>query len=288
MATFNLAFLRTITLLYVEDEISIRDQSVKAYSKLFKEVLVASNGEEALEVFENNKSSIDIILSDINMPKLDGIAMSKKILEDNDVPIIITTAHTDKKLILEALDIGIKKYSTKPIALNNIVKDIEEIVTLHRKNLKVKEVAKTLLIDAKSSKELKHDLLNENKKLKEEKDYYKSLVDEYISMLKIDKNGIINEISKQLANLLGYKEEELIGKNISIIKETTCTNISFQKQMLQVIRNKTTLQSENKLLTKNNKIISADINMQSFYGADSLVSGYVLYFNHLSKDSCSL
>jgi len=288
MATFNLALLRSITILYVEDEITIRDQSVKAYSKLFKEVLVASNGEEAIEVFEKNKSAIDIILSDINMPKLSGLNMSKAILKDNDIPIILTTAHSEKDLILEALDIGVKKYSTKPTTLNTVVQNIEEVVTQHRKDQNIKEVAKTLLLQAKNSKEVVHELLSTNKKLEEEKIYYKSLVDAYISMVKVDKNGIINEVSKQFAKLLEYRPKDLIGHNISMIKETTCPHISFQKQMLQAIHKKTEVESQSMLSTKNNKIISFDVKMVAFYGADSLVAGYNLYFNQISKDSCSL
>jgi len=278
MATFNLATIRSISILYVEDEQIIRDQMVKAYTKLFKEVFVATNGKEALEIFAQNINSIDIVISDINMPEISGLQMSEQMLAKKDIPIILTTAHTDKEYMLKAIDIGIKKYVTKPITLNSIVQDIEEVVTLHKKEMNIKDLTKKLLLKSKNSDEVIEKLLIENKKLEESNIYYKSLVDNYLMTLQIDKNGIITKISKQLALSLMYSENELIGENISCLKDTSCENISFQKQMLQAIHKKVEVESKNILKTKNNDKLNFEIKMILFYGSDDLVSGYNLYF----------
>ena len=141
MATFDLGTLKTITILYTEDEKEIRERSLKAYSKLFKTVYAAENGEEALEIFLKYKDEIDIIITDINMPKSSGLDLAKKVLEISDVPIIITSAHTNSDYLLEAISIGVKKYEVKPITLNGIVQDIESIVSQYRKDAHIKDCA---------------------------------------------------------------------------------------------------------------------------------------------------
>ena len=88
--------LNKFTLLYVEDDDVIRTELSSILENLFKSVKIASNGKEALRTYLENQDDIDIIVSDINMPELNGIEMIKKIREIKDnVPAIFTTAHSD-------------------------------------------------------------------------------------------------------------------------------------------------------------------------------------------------
>ena len=287
MATFDLGTLRTITILYVEDEAIIREQSLKAYNKLFKTVYSAVNGEEALKIFLKKKDDIDVIITDINMPKLSGLELAKKALEVSDIPVIVTTAHTDTNYLLDAIDIGIKKYEIKPITLNGIVQDIERVVTQYRKDTHIKDIAKTLLLKSKNTADTLNKFIEENRALEKSNQFYKNLVDNYVPMVKTDKNGIILEISKQLSKMLSDSQEELIGENISHLKDSSCKNISFQKQMLKAIHKKVQIKSTHTLKNKNNKSFIYDVNMIVFYGEDSLVSGYTLYFNLISSQNCT-
>ncbi len=86
-------------------------------SKLLKDALadyffsftIANNGEEGLEKYK--KINPDIIITDIMMPKLDGLEMTKRIREENEtIPIIVLSAFSDKEKLLKAIDIGITKY----------------------------------------------------------------------------------------------------------------------------------------------------------------------------------
>ena len=72
-----ISFTNTLRILYVEDEVDLRDSTVSILEDMFLEVIVANNGKEGLEKFFNNQ--VDIVLSDIHMPKLDGIEMSKQL-----------------------------------------------------------------------------------------------------------------------------------------------------------------------------------------------------------------
>jgi len=140
----NKELLAKITILYVEDQKEIKNFTTDILKTFVKNVVVASNGEEGLEKFKKN-SDIDLVIADINMPKMDGLTMSKEIKKINpSIPIIITTAHTDSNFLKESINLGIYSYTLKPIDLydlvNNIIKSLESVFLkyeLKNKNLQL-------------------------------------------------------------------------------------------------------------------------------------------------------
>ncbi|GAB6073689.1 GGDEF domain-containing response regulator [Nautilia lithotrophica] len=107
-------YLKKLTCLYVEDDESIRESFLVILNRIFKKVFVATNGKEGLELFKQNHP--DIILSDIKMPEIDGLEMSKEIKTLNpDAYIILLTAFTDIDFLKKAIDLGVEGYITKPI-----------------------------------------------------------------------------------------------------------------------------------------------------------------------------
>jgi len=106
--------LSNLTLLYVEDDEIIRQNAVEYLSAFFKEVFQAPDGEVALDIYHEKKP--DIIITDIEMPRLSGLEMAKKIRKtDKTTPIIIATAFTDTSYLLQAVELQLIKYMTKPI-----------------------------------------------------------------------------------------------------------------------------------------------------------------------------
>ena len=102
------------TLLYVEDEAFIRRIAISYLRPYFLEIYEASDGVEALEIYKSNK--IDMIMTDIEMPNMDGLTMCKKIrASDKKTPIIITTAYTSTEYLLEAVSLNLIKYLVKPM-----------------------------------------------------------------------------------------------------------------------------------------------------------------------------
>lgn len=86
----NKEILKSISILYVEDENDVRTFTARLLENLVKQVFVASNGEEGLEVYNNCSDEIDLILTDINMPKMNGLDMAAKIKEhDKEKPIVL-------------------------------------------------------------------------------------------------------------------------------------------------------------------------------------------------------
>lgn len=101
-------------LLYVEDEGPLREQVGKFLEKFFGRVETAENGREGLELL--GKKTFDLVVSDIRMPSMDGLAMTEAIRKrDGKIPIIITSAFDDKEFLHRAIELGITHYVLKPI-----------------------------------------------------------------------------------------------------------------------------------------------------------------------------
>lgn len=126
----KIAKLKELKLLFVEDEKDLLDIISDTLVKLQANFLTASNGEEALEVLANH-SDIDAVITDINMPVMNGLDMIKSIKEKNpDLTIIIMSAHTETEYIEKAEEYGVKDYLLKPF---DFIKFIELITS---KNIK--------------------------------------------------------------------------------------------------------------------------------------------------------
>ncbi len=120
--------LKLLTLLYVEDEDAIRENLSNVFSMIFKDILVASNAEDGLELYNN--SHVDIILSDIGLPKMSGIDMVKIIRETNiNIPIVLLTAYTDTKILIEAVKLNLIDYLVKPINFTELQNTFNKIST---------------------------------------------------------------------------------------------------------------------------------------------------------------
>jgi C4-dicarboxylate-specific signal transduction histidine kinase len=118
--TFN-----NITALYVEDEFDVRDTLSSMIGDMFKEFIVESNGQKGLDTFIANQDKIDIVITDINMPELDGLEMIEKINKIKKVPIIITSAYNDSEFLHKAISLGVSSYVNKPINVKELFEELK-------------------------------------------------------------------------------------------------------------------------------------------------------------------
>jgi len=111
---------KTLSVLLVEDFEPLRREMLEVLEDLFQTVIAASDGKEALalyqDAFDTNPTTIDLVISDIQMPNMDGVTLTQNIRELNaEQSIIILSAHTDSKYLIELINMGISKFLTKPI-----------------------------------------------------------------------------------------------------------------------------------------------------------------------------
>jgi DNA-binding response OmpR family regulator len=103
-----------ISILIAEDEEQLLDSMVEYLELFFENVYTAEDGIAAYEIYKQQKP--DIIITDIHMPRLDGLSMIEKIRKkDLKTKIIITTAHSEKEKLMQAIELHLVKYLVKPI-----------------------------------------------------------------------------------------------------------------------------------------------------------------------------
>ena len=115
-----------LNILYCEDDAATRTRMSRYLSRRFSTVLVAVDGKEALELFLKHRPQL--IISDIRMPKMDGISLCQTIRKhDPHVAIIIITAHNEVEHLHASIDLSISKYLIKPINLSILMNEIDKV-----------------------------------------------------------------------------------------------------------------------------------------------------------------
>jgi len=124
----NKELLKNINVLYVEDEDDVREFTSKTISTIVNKVVTARNGKEGLDEFLANED-LNLILTDINMPKMGGLEMCAEIRKHNqEIPIVITSAHSDPDFLKKAIDVKVSAYAMKPIDLYHLIESMIKAV----------------------------------------------------------------------------------------------------------------------------------------------------------------
>lgn len=124
-----MAKTKELTLLYVEDDDILRESTLALLNNFFDDIETAVDGQDGLEKFQ--KHPFDLIMSDIRMPKLDGLSMSREIRTLNPQQhIIILSAHNDTQYFESSIDIGIDGYLVKPLKTEQFLHVLNKACTL--------------------------------------------------------------------------------------------------------------------------------------------------------------
>ena len=200
--------------------------SVKGY-----QILEAEDGEKAIEVFEENRNKIKLILLDVMMPKLDGWSVLRKIRQDSNLPVIMLTARGEEQDELFGFELGVDEYISKPFSPKILVARVEAIlkrtygdtkeikdydgITIDQEGRTVKVDGKPIDLSLREYELLKYLLDNENIALSRDKilnnvwnyDYYgdSRTIDSHIKKIrhKLGKKGKYIETIRGI----GYKFE---------------------------------------------------------------------------------
>ena len=187
MENFNKESFKDITLLYVEDDAMTLEEISYFLEKYVKKLIVAKNGEEGLELFKLHNP--DMVITDIQMPVMNGLDMAKKILQINpSVPIAVTSAYSDSEYLINAIEIGIDKYILKPV-------NMMEVLAVVYKSLHLSFSTKNY------------------------EEYIQFILDSNPTFMFIMNSNKVEYANKNLLNLLGYENVELFNEQIKECKE---------------------------------------------------------------------
>jgi len=105
--------------LYIEDEVDVLENISELLSNFFKTFHTASDGELGYQTFLDNE--IDVLLVDIELPKMNGIELIKKIRKTHkELPIVVISAYTKTDYLLESIELNLDKYIVKPLTSRKI------------------------------------------------------------------------------------------------------------------------------------------------------------------------
>ena len=140
-------YAKEMTILYVEDEDDVREGYSRTLLRICKHLYTASNGEEGLALFIKHRP--DIVVSDIRMPKMNGIEMAKEIKKrDAKSNIIFTSAHNESSYLLDAIELQVEGYLLKPVQKHKMIELIKKLaknIILEKENEAQKQVLQYIM-----------------------------------------------------------------------------------------------------------------------------------------------
>lgn len=180
----NLGQLR---LLYVEDDLETREEMQAILSVYVAELYTAKNGREGHTQYLMHRP--DIVVTDIQMPEMNGLSMAADIKTSNpDQAIVVLSAYNDVEYLFRALELNIQHYVTKPISVERLLDKLDEI---SRQMQAARETRQS------------------NRLLEQ----YKHLVDEMAVVVKFDLQGNMTYVNRHYCALSGYAESEVLGRH---------------------------------------------------------------------------
>ncbi|MDD2585897.1 MAG: response regulator [Syntrophomonadaceae bacterium] len=122
---------RDITVLYVEDDKELNRNTTRLLSTFFRSVVTAFNGVEGLDQYHAAK--YDLVITDINMPLMNGVRMAREIKASNPGQIIVViSAHDETSYLLELINLGVEYFVLKPLDINQFLIALDKAVKLAR------------------------------------------------------------------------------------------------------------------------------------------------------------
>lgn len=208
--TSIIKYSKKLKLLYVEDNQNAREATLVIFNEFFDDITIAIDGQEAIEKFNDR---IDLIITDINMPRKNGLDMTKEIREiDKDIPILILSAYNESGFFIESIKLGVDGYLLKPLDIQQFFVEMEKII----KKVKLSEEAQATL-----------NLLHQ----------YQEITDKSTIVSKTDVEGNIIYVNDTFCKISSYSQSELLGNTHKMIRHPN-NNYTIYKEMWETIKEK--------------------------------------------------
>ena len=264
------AYLRTLTVLYVEDDADTSGPFAEFLQRPVGTLIVAADGAEGFDAFLEH--SPDIVITDIRMPVMDGLAMAAKIREVNQtVPIIVVTAFEQTDYLLRAVDIGIDRYVTKPVNSELLLQALVKTAHILRAEEQLQFKQQWEIQEAKLNYQKLHEQLRIIFELSP------------AGIILGDPRGFITFVNRHLAEMLGYSENELIGTDyLEYVHQEEFAEIMEKQQQLLAgtIRS---IDDEHRFIRKDGTVFRGHISASLFETETASLNGLVCLITDVSE-----
>lgn len=188
----------TQSILVIDDDLSVRQSLAFFFEDRGFNVLSAEDGSQGIEMFSRHK--VDIVLTDLRMPKMDGIEVMKTIRTKNpDTPMIVISGLGEKEDIINAMRIGAKDYITKPLTdFDMVAHTVDRSLEISRLNRENQEYRK---------------YIEKSEKL------YRTITENIAEgVISLDNKGNITYANLAFCRMTGYTQDEVLQKNLKDLK----------------------------------------------------------------------
>ena len=295
-------FAQTLKVLYVEDNQETRESTVAFLSNIFNNIEVGVDGENGLEKFK--EQNFDLVITDINMPRMNGLEMIEKVKKVNkDIPIIIISAYNENDYLLKAIKLGVRGYLLKPIDISQFIEVMNSAIhCLYKKELLKSNINGKLKLLNKIVREDRllfyyYPIINENEKMydckaeivyktttKDVIEFFKSMIDsaEYRELTKLIIKKCIKKCksinAKLFINVSFYdlKDKSVINFIKEELKSINSNQIGFNIDIKEFEENIDLLESFISLTKSlNTGIVICNINLKNLDTALKLKPDYI-------------
>jgi len=231
----NYKFLKTINILYIQNDENIKKDFLRLMDGLFNKVICVNKGKDGIEEFIKNKEEsfiFDLIICDIDLPDISGIEIIRSIRnEDSEIPIILHTDNTEEEKLFEVIKYNITDYLPKNSSKKTLIDSVQ-----------------------KASRTRHHDKFMED--IEEDLEELINAINDVALVNKTDIEGNITFANKYFCETSGYCQEEIIGQNHSLIRAKD-VNVEQVKDMTNTMKLGKVWEGKMKYISKNKEIFFA-------------------------------
>ncbi len=241
------------TILIIDDEISIRNSLTSFFEDENYIVFNAENGEKGLSIFFNEK--IDLIITDLRMPKKDGIEVMKTVHKANpDMPMIVVSGAGEKEDIIKALRMGAKDYITKPIQdLDRIGHTVKHLI---------------------ENKRLKDENRLYRKRLEKSETQYRNITENIAEgVFTVDEFENFKYANQAFCTMIGYSNKQILQKNLKDV--TSKKHFSIIEQQTQKRKTGITNRYEIQMIDKSNQSVHIELACTSIFENQNIYQGTI-------------
>ncbi len=245
-------FSKTLKLLYVEDNQAAREATLLIFNEIFGDIVVAVDGRDGVEKF--NSHHVDIIITDINMPRLNGLEMTEEIREkDKDIPILVLSAYNESGFFMDSIKLGVDGYLLKPIDMTQFIEALKKII------VKIKMTSEVHLLQQ-----------------------YQDIADISTIISKTDAKGIITYVNDAYCAMSKYSREELIGKSHNLLRHPSSDKAIYKELWKTIKKKKEVWQGVLKNRSKTGKTFYLETTIKPIFDLDSNIVEYISIKNDIT------
>lgn len=206
------------TLLIVDDEASIRMGLEGLFSLADFDVLTAANGEAALSILKEN--SVDVVISDLKMPKMDGEALLKAILSEwPELPVIILTGHGSIPNAVEAMRLGAYEFLLKPTDFDHLLEVVKKAIKTTQLKTRNRQLADE--VASYEQRDLFYNMIGRSKEMQAVFQQIKKVAQTDANVLILGETGVGKElVAEAIHKLSKRREKPFVPVNCSAFSES--------------------------------------------------------------------